>query len=579
MELALLALGLLVGASNGMAQRPATAADVTEPLRDLDRALKITLSDTPADQADPARTLFVYIDATPSLKKAEFAAKFAHAIRENAKKLLHTRIGVAAVGKERPIRLAPTMDHAKVARFIEEMPATPPNQIHNVYAGIRRLAAAFKGSGQRDILLITLENGDAEDALETTVAHLKSNGVRLSAIVRESYISDSYWFKRRRYWHDTRRVQVPKDCELIGGDSPFIDLPWGWVFQQTVINEVVPSGFAVYGITRLAVATKGRVFLYSPPSAAKHRCAVYGACLFCQGDHLADGEAYAGFKLQELAPLAVSRKEAYRAVATDPYFRAVIAAWRAAAKAGVIQTSPAVQLVGATVRPDRNRGGAYLGFFHSTSFERHERRAQKAIAACSVIIDKLEQAMRDAASQGWSRAPGAGRQRAVAALTRVYLYLTRTNLVSFAGWCRDVAPQLIDKRRAAPTPPELPQLGEGRQAIGVTYRNFCLCHGVAPFFRVRLPGGKALTKELHLLEHVTKEFIRDYRQTPYAVALHRAGIARFHLIHRKPPARARTSSKTVAGPVTGGSARGRPVRNPGATTGGAASGPTTGRRP
>ena len=398
----MLAACVFLWAAPSHAQLP-TAADVTDSLRNFERALKIAVGGTTVQESE-SRTLYLLIDATPSLKQAGFAAKLAQTIRDCANDLTNTRIGVAAVGQSKPI-LAPTTNHAQVVRAVETMLETPKNEIRNVYASIRRIAASLKGEGQRDIVLVSLENGDAEDAIETTVSHLENSKIRLTAIVRESYLADSYWIKRRRYWHDTRRIRVPKDCELIGGDSPLVDMPWGWLFQQTIVNEVVPSGFGVFGVTRLAAATGGTVFLYSPPAATKHKCAVYGACLFCRGDHLPDGEAYAILKLRELSPLAVSRKDAYRSVATNPYFRAVVTAWRAAAKAGVLQTTPSVQIGGTVARPDRNRGGAYLGFFDSLSFARHARRAEEAAAACSKIITRLEKAMgRSGRSKGRHRA-------------------------------------------------------------------------------------------------------------------------------------------------------------------------------
>jgi hypothetical protein len=98
---------------------------------------------------------------------------------------------------------------------------------------------------------------------------------------------------------------------------------------------------------------------------------------------------------------------------------------------------------------------------------------------------------------------------------------------------------------------------------------------VRPFYGVRLPGGADLRKELVELDRVMVAFLKEYENTPYAVAAHRAGLARFSLRRGGAPPRKRPSSKVKKGPRTDG--RGRPVRKGGATTGGAGGGPKTGK--
>ena len=45
-------------------------------------------------------------------------------------------------------------------------------------------------SGSREIVLVTLENGDAEDDVEATVAALGRAGVKLSVIAREAFLAN-----------------------------------------------------------------------------------------------------------------------------------------------------------------------------------------------------------------------------------------------------------------------------------------------------------------------------------------------------------------------------------------------------
>jgi hypothetical protein len=74
--------------------------------------------------------------------------------------------------------------------------------------------------GARSILLLTLENGDAEDDLDGTAARLEQVHVQVHIVASEAYVADSYWAERG--WEKS-----PRGTKLTGGDSGMIDLPWG----------------------------------------------------------------------------------------------------------------------------------------------------------------------------------------------------------------------------------------------------------------------------------------------------------------------------------------------------------------
>jgi len=578
--LLLTSLSALGIATSIRGQEALTAASVTEPGRDLDRALDIILG-SPRRGLVPERSLFFLIDASPSLREVDFARKLTRALARNSKDLGKTEIGVGQVGLAKTVTLSLTSQHDLIPGKIKEMLVEPTVNIHNVYADIRKLVTTLKGKpGAHDIVLVTLENGEAEDDLEGTVKRLNGGQVRFTAIVRESFLADSYWTKRTRMWRDTKSVRPPRGCDMIGGDGPFIDFPWGWQFQWTVVNEVTPSGYAIYGINRLAAASQGRVFLLSPGDSGKHKCAIYGYCPFCRGNHVPSQEGYADGRLRDLAPLATSRTKAYSMVAVDPYFRALNLAWRDAAKAGLLRTTPSLKIQGTTSKPDRNRGGRDLGFRGSLSFERHARQAQKAVADCDRIISTLEEGMAKAAEQPATMA----RQEAMAALTRVYLEIARVNLIGFAAWCREIAPDRVDKKKATPKPPETPWFAPGETPTRVTFTTLCLCHGARAFLKLHMPGGKTFDDALIQLDDVINAFMKKFGHTPYAVAVHRAGIARFRLDTHGGPPRRKPSSSILDGPITlsGGksgknSGRGMPARAGGSSTGGTSTGPTTGK--
>ena len=158
------------------------------------------------------------------------------------------------------------------------------------------------------------------------------------------------------------------------------------------------------------------------------------------------------------------------------------------------------------------------------------------------------------------------------------LQVTKVNLVTFAGWCREIAPVWLAKDPPAPAPPERAPIDHPQRAVGFGYSNYCLCHGPRPFLEVELPGGAALREELGKLDAMVTRFAATYDQTPYVVALHRQGLARFHLTYpgvlaERPRERPNSQSAPDPTPLTGGA---RPARGGTTGTGGGAAGPTTG---
>ncbi|MDP6928989.1 MAG: hypothetical protein QF412_04735, partial [Planctomycetota bacterium] len=202
--LLLTSLSALGIATSIRGQEALTAASVTEPGRDLDRALDIILG-SPRRGLVPERSLFFLIDASPSLREVDFARKLTRALARNSKDLGKTEIGVGQVGLPKTVTLSLTSQHDLIPGKIKEMLVEPTVNIHNVYADIRKLVTTLKGKpGAHDIVLVTLENGEAEDDLEGTVKRLNGGQVRFTAIVRESFLADSYWTKRTRMWRDTK---------------------------------------------------------------------------------------------------------------------------------------------------------------------------------------------------------------------------------------------------------------------------------------------------------------------------------------------------------------------------------------
>ena len=547
------------------AQAPATAASVTEPGRALLRPLEMWLAGA---GAEGERTLLLLLDPSPSLAAAGFADVFDSALAGNRTALQQTRLGLGVVGQKGVVVVPPGKEHDRVASEVGVRLQKPGADFADLDADLRTVAAALGNApGKRSVLLVTLDNGDVESDLEATAQALVRARVELTVLTTEACVADSYWASRP--YQDK-----PRGTTLQGGDAPVIDLPYGWLFQVTVANEVTPAGFGPYALTRLAAATGGRVHLYTAPSQTAHSCAIYGTCLFCNGDHLPSDETFWDARLAQLAPLSGSRQDAMTELGRDPYFRLVVQTWREAAQEGLLSSTPPVRLSGTSAAPDRQRGGRDLGLFASAGVARQEKRAEKAADAAAKLGQQLQ---RDLDQLGL--APTLRREEACARFSLVMLQLARVNLLIYAAWCRDVAPRWLDEKLVPLAPevlePEVLEIDGPDRPVGIGYTNMSLCHGVRPYYEIELPGGARLRPELEKLDALMTAFVQRYGHTPYAFALRRMGIARFHFVYpgiagRIP--RQRPKSALDDKPVT---TPRRPPRN-GAGSSGGSGGPTTG---
>jgi len=562
-RLSILLLLVLLSAPNALAEESATAAGVTEPGRSLDRALDVVLN--MRGREEEKRTLVFLVDPTASLQSAAFGDKLAAALTRNAAHLGKTKIGVARTGAKKGVALKPTDDREAVLESVKGILTKPASTFQNVYADVRRAAAAMGGkSTARELVLVTLENGDAEDDLEGTVAALRRAKIRLHVIASEAYLADSYYSS-----HASTAVRPPKGAKLTGGDSAFEQMPWGWLFQRVNGNEVAPAGFALYGLSRLAHATHGNVFLYSTANSA-HQCAVYDGCPFCTNDHTPVGESYQSHRVNATAPITDTRKRAYAAAARDPYFRATLKVWGQASKERLLRSKPSVRLAGGSLKLEPRKSGAWLAITSSLSFKRNALRADKAVKVCTQLITSFEADLKRADGRD-----GLPRFKAQAEYTRLMLHLARLNLIGFSAWCQEAGPSMIGKIDRSIEPPEKPWHGADMTPVSIGYSNMCLCHGVEPFEHVHLPGGEAYQLALRSFGQVFNAFTSHYDHSPFGVAARRAGIARFYPTFRgkvtTPPPRLKPSSSSDKTTTE----TGRPSRGPAGGTGGGG-GATTG---
>lgn len=551
----------LLPATGAVAQSAPTAARITEPGRTMARPLDLVL----AGQANKPieRTLLVVIDACDGLKQNGFGAAFAKAVADNKEVLARTHLGLGIVGHKDCIVVPPTLEHARVVDAVKQQCTRGASALRNVYESMRLAAdAMYRSKGERTILLVTMENGDLEDEVEKTAQQLAKAKIRVEVLASETTLADSYWQRRPNH-------QKPPGTTLFGGDGAIVDIPFGFLFQIEPANEVTPSGYAMWGLNRLAAATDGRVFLHASTQQLRHTCSFYGACLFCNNsDHELPDSAWNSALVTQFAPITSARKEALKEMGRDPAFRLVMKTWQTAAKEGLVSSAPAVKVRATSASPDRVRAGRDLRLTLAGNFDRGAKRALAAANKAGKLRDQLAGAIKNL-PEGVSP-----RARAAAEYTLVLLQLTRVNLLTFVGFCKEWAPKWFDERDVAPLAPEVLPFDVTRNPSGIGYSNLSLCHGVRPFYNVELPGGPEFQEALRKLDAMFNGFQHRYGKSQFGYALRRNGIARFHPtfpgISKGPVRRRPKSANQPKGPITPK----RPTRRGGGS--GPAGGPTTG---
>lgn len=542
-------------------QTPPTAASVTEPGRTLARPLDIAVGTAPREGDE--RTLVVVLDPAPGLASGGFADAFAAAVAGNAGTIKHTAIGLAVVG-EKDLAVPPTLEHGEVVRAIAARLKQPTDELRNVYATVREAVAALAGrKGERALLVVALEDGDVEDDVEQTVAAAQKAKVHVEVLTSEATLADSYWAAHSY-------MDKPRGTTMTGPDGAVIDVPWGWLFQYESANETTPAGFAAWGYSRLAAATGGRVFLHASTQQTAHSCGSYSQCLFCNGDHRPPDDDWNSVLVAQLSPVVGNRDESLQVMGKDPSFRAMVATWRAAAQAGLVHSEPPLKVTGTSASPDRARAGRDLRLTDTANFARNAKNAEQAAEKAKQLADALAAEL--ARIKPEETTP---RYAAAAQYTVCMLQLTRVNLITFAGWCREIAPELFDAKTGEPLPPEVRAIDDDRRPVGIGFSNLGLCHGVKPFYAVELPGGAALRTELERLDALYLGYQARWGRSQFGFLLRRNGIARFWptfpgITGPVPRVRPKTENDPK-GPITPR----RPSRS-GAGSTGAPSGPTTG---
>ena len=516
--------GMLLLAAGDLHAGPVSASEITTRGRPIEKILESALF----PEGNPKRSVLFVVDPSRTLRTAGFGKKLYLLLRKRTADTGDLRLGIVNLGAENgedPLPLG--SDQVTVSRRAVDATSMPRNVLRDVYRPLKRCIPMFAREPEhRTIVLLTHQNGDTEYKLESVIAALKSAKIRVVVITREVLLSDSYWFD----W-SSRSAKPPKRAYLASSEAAFVEIPYGWLHQTNALNGTIGSGFGMWGLSRLAAATGGRVEILYTSEAARHRCADGWTCTFCRGFlHDPPNRSLLALRMQAVEPSLESRRTVYKQAASDPYYKGVLKAWSAGHKAGIVDRRPTVRRSGGRLGSSLDRENlddSYSFLYVPLS---NWRRAAKEAKARAKAANRIATSLRKAIAAG-DRAGASARYRAIAELTYVMVRLTRLNDLYLEAFLRDVAPRIAPPRAKTPASPEVPMLSPDREysSFGLGWSCMSLCHGVRPFLDLRLPGGNALDVELRAFAVDYDTFLKRNAHTQYLAALSNMGIARYSL--------------------------------------------------
>ena len=553
-------IAALLGASATpalLAQSTPTAASITDSSRSLSRAIDGFFA-APAGEGKPSpRTLMLVLDPTTSVAKSGFAKEFAASLVRSRTDLANSKLGLFVVG--RGVFVAPTTDCVKVQQAVAAVLEKPVDQPQNVFAAVREAAAEVaKGSGARQLFVVTLDHSEAEDDVEGTGQLLKKRGVSLRVMVPDACLADSYWVPGNHIYFGNlhRPADVAPGAEWVGGDAPLVDVPFGFLFQLYEGNLITPAGYAPYAWNRLVHLAGGtsRVVLHAGESNWTHHCILFGECLECGHYYLWDpthpssasphknhGEDFREGRLAQMAPPLVSRSEAAALLAKDPFARATQAAWRKAFDAGIVSGRPSIKVQGKKAVPETVVPSWSDHLVHGLLHEEPLRDTKKAVAkardlAKSVVA--IEAALeRDLAAAAID--PENLRSMAIARYAQVMLLLTQVVLIDYQQYLEVELPQVLAKDKA-----------QNKVGASLNHTEQSICHGFGMHLRRRAEGDPA-RPVLAKLAKAFDQFERDFAGSPIAFALKRMSLTKFEVWYPGPPIDAESPRPRLPGQEPG----------------------------
>jgi hypothetical protein len=485
------------------------------------------LEEIARDAESSEKSLVVWlIDNAPMLKSSKHGELLSENILRCFKKpgVSHAVVSLSETAK---VLLKPTEDPSRAASAISQLAAAPPdNAVKNCLQNVRdaaKLAASFS-CPKKYIVLFTQDNADNEDDVEATAKVLKASGASFIPIVPEAIASDSYWeaaLAGVSYVPGGVDKFRKLSFKLKGPEGAFIEFPYGFPFSFMNPAETVPSGFAPWGIARLAAHSGGKVFLYSVDRSLMNFCRRY-SCLVCGGEHKSCGAEYIVTKLKIVEPPLLSRSDYMSRYGKNRLVAATFGTWDHLYREGILQGMPALKPGGAglveNVRSDKDPRpvGLQLTVDWKTV---HQEALKNADTVEKATVELLETEKRYEKEKELDfRAIG------TADAFLVYLKLLSQSYRQLALFCEEVDKASRAKRPADPVAAPEFSSPEGDKVIGWYWRNYPLCHGGAPLKEIKFLGDP---KALHSSLDFADRMIEKEAGTPWELLIRRASLPAF----------------------------------------------------
>ena len=570
-----------IGRAQSVAQQPEpTAALVTQSGRTIGNALDMFFGSDAAEN----RTLLLLVEPSIAVAEAGLPSEVEAALARNQDVLGNARVGVGFLSADkgalefalrpqgpRVPKVGAPPDHQAVNRALASRLNLPALQAkaqksqgmtktYDFHLALRSVAKALgAGKERRRVLTIVLDSCEVESEIEQTAQDLQKSNLVADFLSREATLSDAYWRMGNTselvYTNWRRQVERPNSGTLVGGDSPFQDMPAGFLFQRNEPTCLAPSAFAPYAITRVAYATGGRSFLYSKQDVQPHRCnALSVSCedcslMFAENaglrprdakaraamlDRLHDHkEAYAAAQLYAMAPSVMAREDVRKRLERDPFAFATRLAWRKAYSAGLVATAP-------WGGGDPQEARRLLMDAQPTV---HASVLQRMLTDSDAIRTELQAALERLGDAGDKR------QRAIAHYTVAMLHVTRVNLLRLRAFAATTGAARPGTRVAEVTGDAEPKPS---MRIEIDSEQ-SLCHGLVG--HLGREKDDAARKAMLDLQAWLPALEKIAERSPFWWSFHRASIATFKLSPHQgsdpgAPHAPRPTSKPEAGPTT-----------------------------
>jgi len=415
----------------------------------------------------------------------------------------------------------------------------PVHRVKNVYRAVQRVVSGLKGAVRKPVLiLLTLQNGDAEYQLETTARMLVKQNYTVHVIGREAIFSDSFYL-------GNHRLNPGTNVRKAGSEGPFRMFPSGWILQRQRerITRITPSGFGLYGLQRLVNVTGGTYFMYYPEEFRSPYCEAV-SCAFCGGAHMSCNRPYRYQVLDRFSPWVGSRRQYKKQLADSRLARRYFSVWRKAHSLGVVSRAPPFHLQTGRVIKPAHATSLRDRFAYGNGLKQLLRRAgtaRKKAAKLNVLIQKIEGIHQKPVVE--YRLP---RIAANAKLLDLLLRATRFNLKQLVRFARRI--RTLHRLKEVPDdllhPLQMPLQYKGEltwngSRTQYEIRGYTFCHGPKQIRSVRFLGGKRGDQGIRKLARTVRKVLRELKGTPWELAARRINVITYRTSISKP---ARSSS-------------------------------------